>query len=78
MVVNRTRGRSAFRLPDTVGPVEVVVYLFAPAVLALLSRNAELAATTRISPTAVPTVTQQERANVNVLATVLVLGSSCG
>ena len=54
MVVNRTRGRSAFRLPDTVGPVEVVVYLFAPAVLAI-PENA-LTMLLGVSPTVLFTV----------------------
>jgi len=45
-VVNRLRGVPALRMPETVGPVEVGVYLFVPPVLALLVRNPRAAVMT--------------------------------
>ncbi|MFB6155464.1 MAG: hypothetical protein ABEJ22_06180 [Haloferacaceae archaeon] len=43
---NRAQGRPAFRLPGTVGPVELAVFLFGPAVLNVLSGRPRVAVLT--------------------------------
>lgn len=45
-VANRARGLPALRSPRMVGPVEIAVYLFGPAVLNVLARNSRVAGLT--------------------------------